>query len=104
MVQDKQRRVNSNTDITFSEIALNSSTKTKILDANVDRIMAIIRNSNCETVYICLQPATDVATNKIYEFLGGTVTHYELPTDNIYTGEISAISETGTPTIQVGEY
>lgn len=84
-----------------SPVTLNSSTATKILDANDDRISYTISNPNSQDVWIKEQAATvdNLKQGKI--LFKRSV--YESPTDNIYTGEVSAISVSGSPSVFPGE-
>lgn len=91
------------TPVTLSSaITLNSTTSVKIADALDDRIIFIFSNPSGNQVWLKFQPtATDNDKKGIVVF-GRSV--YEMPIDNIYTGEISAIAQTGTPDVYVTEY
>lgn len=83
-------------------IALDSSTSVKVADANSTRINFSISNDATANVWLKFQAASvDNDKKGIFLPCGG---FYEMPTDNIYTGEISAIADSGTPAVNVTEY
>lgn len=89
-------------------IVLNSTTSTTIRIENGRRIFFHV-NNDAETVrvWIKLQAASEDDEKKgilLRRFTDRGDHFWEMPTDNIYTGEISAISESGTPTVYVTEY
>ena len=88
-------------------IALNGSTSVVIADANPKRIFFEVNNNfSDKAVWIKLQPADDDNDKKgifLNEKEKGR-THWEMPPDNIYTGEISAIADSSNPTVYVTEY
>lgn len=108
------RNVNRNTETTQSIVSLNSTTATKIADKNLARIYFSIC-LNCSVspacVFIKLQAAL-VDNLKVGEILFRNFTgndnafqmRWEMSPDNIYNGEISAISELGNVDIHVTEY
>jgi len=85
-----------------SAIALNSTTSVKVADALPDRINFTISNPENKDVWLKFQAAS-VDNDKKGIFVPKNA-FYEMPTDNIYTGEISAIAVSGTPSVYVTEY
>ncbi len=90
-----------------SGVSLNSTTSTKIADANDRRIFFCVNNNdNNNGVWIKLQAAS-VDNDKKGIFLTkktGARIFFDMPPGNIYTGEISAIAEASSPTIFTTEY
>jgi len=83
-------------------IALNSATSVKIADANSARINFTVSNPSSQDVWLKFQAAAiDNGKKGIFLFKR---TIYEMPTDNIYTGEISAIAVSGGPVVSVTEF
>lgn len=103
MVKTIGRNTNRNdTAVLSSAIALNATTSTTIASADSSRIFASVSNEGPQTVWIKLQAASvDNDKKGIRLPREGT---WEMPMDNIYTGEISAIADTGTPNIFVTDY
>jgi len=94
---------NTNDTATISAaVALNSSTSTTIVSASADRIMVIIYNNGPSDVWLKLQAASVDDLKKGIRLPTRAV--YEMPTDNVYTGEISAIALANSPDIYVTEY
>jgi len=111
MTMHRGRNFNTNDVAAVTSVDLNSTTATKIADVNADRLTFHV-NSNDENnaVWIKLQAAS-VDNDKKGIFLARNIAAagpgrslYDMPTDNVYTGEISAISEAGTPTVYITEY
>lgn len=102
----RNTNVNDGTDgnrpVTIVSVALNSDTAVKILDANDSRISVNFGNDTSKTVKIKYQPAS-VDNLKVGINLWGR-SDREMTPDNLYTGEISAIAISGTPTIDITEY
>ena len=90
-----------------SPVAVSSVVSTKIADANDDRMFVCINNNNAsESVWIKLQAAS-VDNDKKGIWLnkkGLTPSSFVFPPDNIYTGEICAIADGGSPNVYVTEY
>lgn len=90
-------------------VELNSTTTTIIAAANPDRISFMVdNNSNIKEAWIKLQPAS-TDDDKKGIFLARRVdasgeTKWRMDPDNIYTGEISAIADSGSPLVYVTEY
>lgn len=96
---------NTNTEaFVGSEIALNASTTTKLLDAQLSsdppRIKVILQNAGATSLWVKFQPATDDDDKKGI-LVGMTERVTLLEGSDIYTGEISAIANTGTPSVFV---
>lgn len=86
----------------ISSIVLNNTTAVKISDANVDRTFFVVSNNSGQDIWIKLQAAA-INNNKNGMFLFRR-TIYEMPIENVYKGEISAIADNGDPTIFITEY
>lgn len=97
----RTRNLNDTSTISAA-IALNTSTSTKIVDANGNRMFVSITNDSINNIWIKLQAAS-VDNNKTGIKLRRRSV-WEMPVDNMYTGEISAISEAGTPDVFITEY
>jgi len=82
-------------------IALNASTSTTALSLNKDRTYIALTVDGGD-VWIKLQAASADNLKKGTRLCDGQT--YELPPDNIYTGEISAIAVSGTPDIYPTEF
>ena len=97
------RNSNTNDESTLSgAIALNTSTSTTVVSANTDRINVTISNPSQNLVWIKFQASGVDNDKKGITLFGRSV--FEMTPDNLYTGEISAIADTGTPDIYVTEY
>jgi len=86
-------------------IVLNATTATKIADATPDpdhRIYFAVSNPSNKAVWIKFQAAS-VDNNKQGVLLFGR-SNYEMPTNDKYIGEVSAIADSGTPTVYITEY
>jgi len=102
------RNVNSNdTAIINDGVELNTSTSMVIAPANPSRIYFHVNNdSSKEACWIKLQAAS-IDNDKKGIFLNKKEkpdTRWDMPNDNVYTGEISAIAEKGKPKVYVTEY
>ena len=102
------RNTNTNTEATLSQpISVGSAAAVKIADINAERLFIHINTGpNNNGCWIKLQGAT-VDNDKKGIFLdekNGVSVSWEMPPDNIYTGEISAIAESGNVDIYVTEY
>lgn len=83
-------------------ISLNASTSTVIAVANTKRIFFAVSNDSNQKIWLKLQAAgIDNLKKGIPLGKGG---HWEMPIQNIYTGEISAIADVGIPNVSVTEY
>ena len=109
MTRRTERTRNTNDEATINDgVGLNATTSTTILAANADRVAVTINNnSSTKELWIKLQAAS-VDNDKKGIFLHprvlGEPTSWTMPADNIYTGEISAIADSGTPNVYVTEY
>lgn len=110
MTVNHSRDRNSNSEASVkAPIAASSTTSVKISDANENRIyFYVTNNSSVNGVWIKLQPAnTDNVKKGIYLApapAAGQCSFWEMPVDNIYTGEISAIAVADSPDVYVTEY
>lgn len=97
------RNINVNdTAILSSAIALNASTSVLVQAANTNRIFYAISNPENKDIWLKKQSAASDNDKKgIFVPRGG---YWEMPADNIYTGEISAIAVSGTPNVYSVEY
>jgi len=114
MVQIIGRNANSNDVATVTTYTLNSVTATVISLANSERMyftVCLDRGSTDEDVAIrCYSAATDNV------FRGEVLTRrtggndalfrpsWAMPVDNLYTGEVSAITDSGTMVVHVTEW
>lgn len=102
------RNINSNDEASVvSGISVGSGTSVVIAAANPNRIAFSVNNNlSNKACWIKLQPAaTDddkkgIFLHKKKEGVGV----WDMTPDNTYTGEISAISDSGTATVYVTEY
>ncbi len=104
----RNRNSNDSADVN-SGVTLNSSTSVVIAAANPDRISFIVDNNSAQKEsWIKLQPAaTDDDKKGIFLARRSNAsgnTSWSMDTDNIYTGEISAIADSGSPIVYVTEY
>jgi len=101
---NRQRRINTNDNCNGipTGISLNASTSTKIADSNANRIFFAVSNPSNKDIWLKLQIAT-VDNDKKGIFMPAN-SYWEMPTDNVYIGEISAIANSGTPDIYTTEY
>jgi len=98
------RNINTNDTGTISSaITLNATTSTTIQAANSSRIFFRIDNSSTKDVWLKLQAAS-VDNDKKGIFLKRLGDFWEMPPDNIYTGEISAIAVNDVPEVFATEY
>lgn len=102
----RERTTNTNDTVSMTSVALNATTSTKIADAAASnteaRISFTVDNPSSQDVWIKFQAAS-VDNDKKGYFLPKKSSR-NMDTDNIYTGEISAIAVSGTPTIYINEY
>lgn len=100
-------RSTNNEAVQVESYLLNSATATVIATANEERLFFHVDNNfSDKAAWVRLYPA---AQDDIKQgiFVNGKEqgrTHWETPSSVMYTGEISAIAEEGTPTIYVTEY
>ncbi|MEE8207794.1 MAG: hypothetical protein V3T88_02375 [Nitrosomonadaceae bacterium] len=102
------RNKNTNDTATMSNaITLNGTTTITIATANPDRNYILIHNNSAATACWVKLQAASVDDDKKGIFIDKSVptpAEWEMPVDNIYTGEISAISDSGAVDIYVTEY
>lgn len=102
------RNKNTNDTAAMSDaITLNSTTTTTIAAANPDRNYILIHNNSAATACWIKLQAASVDDDKKGIFIDKSVpvpSEWEMPVDNIYIGEISAISDSGSVDIFVTEY
>lgn len=107
MVNTGRNKNTNNIAVVSAGISLNSATSTVILAANPNRMSFDVNNNfSNQAAWIKLQAAT-TDNDKKGIFLNkknAGVSSWQMVPDNIYTGEISAIADSGSPTIYVTEY
>lgn len=94
MTKTIERTSNRYDDTNGSDVVLNTSTYTVLLDANDKRIGYKITNDTGNEVLV---------NENGSDFLMFKRTLYESTTDNIFIGELTAKAVTGTPTVKVVE-
>lgn len=101
---------NTNDSAPQTTIVLNSTTATKIADVNLDRMAFIVNIDGLmgnNSIFIKTQAAA-IDDIKQGPWIGKQGIIFEvswpMPTGAIYTGEISAIADSGTPTVFVTEW
>ncbi len=102
----RNRNTNDNADVSGA-IALNSSTATTVSSANDERIFFHVDNDNAANgFWVRLYPAAQDNLKQGIFVTGktGNRSFWDMPIDNIYTGEISAISVAANPDAYVTEY
>ena len=104
MTQIIGRNTNSNDTAILSDvIPLNTITSTVVAAPNPNRIFFSINNNNdLQGVWVKLQAAS--VDNDQKGIFVGSKSFWEMPSDNIYTGEISAIADVANPDIFTTEY
>ena len=99
--------MNSNTESEVTAVTLNTTTAVTLVPINDRRIMFEVNNNNASHAFwLRFYPAAqDNLKQGIYiSSKAWNRTFYTMPVDNIYTGEISAISETDSPIAYITEY
>jgi len=98
------RNVNSNDTAELSDaIATNTSTAVTVTLANDNRLFFCVNNDDTnQGVWIKLQAAS-VDDDKKGIFIPKK-SFWQMPVDNIYIGEISAVADNGTPDVFYTEY
>ena len=107
MVNKIERTRNTNDSADTNDISLNSSTAVIVSPANDKRIFIQINNNNsAHSFWVRLYPANqdNVKHGIFVSSKTGMTPVWEMPADNFYTGEISAIAETDSPIAYVTEY
>jgi len=97
------RNTNQNdTAVLSNAIVLNNTTSIKVADALNTRINFSFSNNSNKDVWLKLQAASiDNDKKGIFVPRNG---YWEMTPDNIYTGEISAIANSGNPSVYITEY
>ncbi len=107
MVNSVSNSSSTDTATVQAGITLNDSTSVMVIAANPSRRgLHVNCNFPDKASWVKLQAAS-VDNDKKGIFLNEKekgVTHWDMPSDRIYTGEISAIADSGTPVIYVTEY
>lgn len=108
------RNSNTTDTATVTSVSVGSSTAVTLVAANADRIafkVTIDGQTNDRTVFIRYYAASDdntkhgnVLTKKLDEDGSFFKIMDEMSPDNMYTGEISAISLSGSITVYITEY
>jgi len=88
--------------VVTSSIVLSSTTSTTISSTNEHRIFFFVQNNSNINLFIKLQEASLDDDKKGIKLSAGDA--WEMPTDNIYRGEISGIAEVDSPEVLVTEY
>jgi len=102
------RNRNINDTATMTKVTINATTATKLVDANSDRISLTITVDNdiypeeYQRIWIRLKAASVDNAKEGDLLAAGESANME--TDNIYTGEISAISDKNDIDIYITEY
>ena len=108
MANDKTigRNRNSSTEADIPDgITLNSSTPTTVAakpEKTDPRIFFAISNTSDNDMWLLLRAAS-IGNDKKGIFVPRN-SYWEMPVDNIYDGEISAIAVTGTPQVFITQY
>lgn len=97
----RNRNENDTADVS-STIALNPTTSTTIISTNTARIYFIFNNPSNKDVWLKLQAASVDNDKKGIPVAKGDF--WEMPPDNIYDGEISAIADVDAPDVYYTEY
>lgn len=102
-----RNRNTNDTAAVSAGVTLNSSTSTVIAAANPNRIAFHVNNDDSiQACWVKLQAASvDNTAKGIYMGKKGEPDgRWDMSADNIYTGEISAIADLGSPVVYVTEY
>ncbi len=104
-MRTRDRVTNAASGAVYREVEINSSTKTTIFPADPNRLLFLVSNESGIDVHICLQPASDVETNRSIPMpsKGNKISFYTSKVDLLYTGEVSAIAVSGNPVLRITE-
>jgi len=102
MALRKGRNINQSDSAILDSTALNNSTSVKIRDAGNGFIYWSITNDSKKDVWLKLQAAATDDDKKGIFLVAGS--YWEMPSDNLYTGEVSAIMDSGNETVYTTEY
>ncbi len=115
MTDKRGRSTNTNDTASVTTVSINSVSATTVIAANTERMFLNIAiadvNEPDVAIFIRLFAAS-VNNNKLGMPLGKFTLgnnniykiEWEMPPDNIYTGEVSAITTLGTTVLNVTEY
>lgn len=95
-------QVNQKPTATNTVVTLNGTTFTTLLSANRDRIFLSVTNPTVYDIYVNLCATADGVTGTGIWIPAGS--GLMLDANAMYTGEICAISATGTPSVAVCEF
>ncbi len=101
------RNANTSTEAVTASVTLNTTTAVTIATVNEDRIhFEVNNNGSALGFWVRLYPAAqdDLKHGIWITPKTGSRPFWEMPNDNIYTGEISAIAEMDSPTAYTTEY
>ena len=103
MAHEIAGRRNSNDTAANGSVEVNASTFTAVGSPNLNRIFFYVANtsSTSELVLNLRSAGTAVAGTGICVPPGGS---WEMPANNVYTGEISAITSAGVFDVMICEY
>lgn len=87
------RNMNRTDVAALTEVIANNSTSTTLVAPNKDRMGIVISNPNNQSCWVKEQAASLDNDKKGYFVIAGG--KFIMPKDNIYTGEISAIFNSG---------
>ena len=105
--------LNTHDEATLSDAITVGGTSVVIAEANPNRLFFHVHNfDGNEAIWIKLQAASVdndkkgifIEKNGAEEESAAARSFWEMATDNVYTGEISAIAVSGTPTVYITEY
>lgn len=107
MVLKIETNINTNTTSTVTSVAINSTTAVTLCAVNFNRLFFHADNDdNAIGFWLRLYPAAqDTIKHGIFvSGKNGANPFWEMPTQDKYTGEISAISVSGNHTAYITEY
>ena len=93
---------NKNKTATNSSVALNATTFTQLAAGNPNRLFFSVANDTSVNVWVNLCTAADGVDNTGIWLPAGSI--WQMSPDGVYTGEISAIAASGTPSVKVCYY
>lgn len=95
MAKKIERNKNTFDTATTGTVTVNSSTAQTLVPANPDRTGLIVSNDSNNELWIRYYPASVDNIQQGILLENGRAGHWEMPTDNIYTGEVSIIRDGG---------
>lgn len=102
MALDIGQRRNINDEATTTVVSLNATTSTTLKTAGSQFIVFTVSNPSSKQVWLKFQAASVDDLKEGIPVFARTV--YEMPLANKYTGEISAIADSGTPDVHITQY